>query len=112
MVGLHYTTLSEPLACKDKTCPAAEVKNSGIQHFRDELGLAAFAADEAKVRSSSEYQNWLRGLDKIRKIVSDRRIVGSLPGAGEELRPPGLFLGWWRSENESSSRTDLSTIPA
>lgn len=33
--------------------------------------LAAFAADEAKVSSSSEYQNWLMGLDKIRKIVSD-----------------------------------------
>ncbi len=27
--------------------------------------------DEAKVSSSSEYQNWLMGLDKIRKIVSD-----------------------------------------
>ncbi len=33
--------------------------------------MAAFAADQAKMDASSEYQAWLKGLDKIRKIVSD-----------------------------------------
>ena len=33
--------------------------------------MAAFAADDAKAGASSEYQAWLKGLDKIRKIVSD-----------------------------------------
>jgi hypothetical protein len=33
--------------------------------------MAAFVADYAKTNASSEYQSWLKGLDKIRKIVSD-----------------------------------------
>ncbi len=33
--------------------------------------MAAFAADMAKIGSSSEYQAWLKGLDKVRTIVSD-----------------------------------------
>ena len=33
--------------------------------------MAAFAADDAKVSASSEYQAWIKGLDRIRKIVSD-----------------------------------------
>jgi len=33
--------------------------------------MAAFAADEAKISSNAEYKAWLKGLDKIRKIVSD-----------------------------------------
>jgi len=33
--------------------------------------LAAFVADDAKAKASSEYQSWLKGLDNIRKIVSD-----------------------------------------
>ncbi len=33
--------------------------------------LTAFAEDDAKVSADSEYQTWLKGLDKIRKIVSD-----------------------------------------
>jgi ABC-type sugar transport system substrate-binding protein len=33
--------------------------------------LATFAADVAKLDSSADYQAWLKGLDKIRKVVSD-----------------------------------------
>jgi hypothetical protein len=33
--------------------------------------MAAFAEGTAKTNASSDYQNWLKGLDKIRKIVSD-----------------------------------------
>jgi hypothetical protein len=33
--------------------------------------MAAFADAVAKTNASSEYQTWLKGLDKIRKIVSD-----------------------------------------
>ena len=33
--------------------------------------MAAFADAVAKTNASSEYQAWLKGLDKVRKIVSD-----------------------------------------
>ncbi len=33
--------------------------------------MAAFAAGMAKADASAEYQAWLKGLDKIRKVVSD-----------------------------------------
>jgi len=33
--------------------------------------LAALASDYAKVSASSEYQEWIKGLDKMRTIVSD-----------------------------------------
>ena len=33
--------------------------------------MAAYVADEAKVDASAEYQTWLKGLNKIRTIVSD-----------------------------------------
>lgn len=33
--------------------------------------LAALAQDEAKESADAEYSAWLKGLDKIRKIVSD-----------------------------------------
>jgi len=33
--------------------------------------MAAFAADTAKADASPDYQNWLKGLNKIRTIVSD-----------------------------------------
>lgn len=33
--------------------------------------LSALAADDAKTASDQEFQTWLKGLDKIRKIVSD-----------------------------------------
>ncbi len=33
--------------------------------------LAAYAAAEAKLSASSDYMTWLKGLDKIRTIVSD-----------------------------------------
>jgi hypothetical protein len=33
--------------------------------------MAAYVADEAKVDASTEYQTWLKGLSKIRTIVSD-----------------------------------------
>ena len=33
--------------------------------------MAAFAEAVAKTNASSEYQTWLKGLDKVRKIVSD-----------------------------------------
>src|SRR3989442_13052668 len=33
--------------------------------------MAAFADGVAKSNASSEYQTWLKGLDKVRKIVSD-----------------------------------------
>ena len=33
--------------------------------------MAAFADAVAKTNASSEYQAWLKGLDKLRKIVSD-----------------------------------------
>ncbi len=33
--------------------------------------MAAFADAVAKTNASSEYQTWIKGLDKIRKIVSD-----------------------------------------
>jgi hypothetical protein len=33
--------------------------------------MAAFAEADAKEKASSEYQTWVKGLDKIRKIVSD-----------------------------------------
>jgi hypothetical protein len=33
--------------------------------------MAAFADAVAKSNASSEYQSWLKGLDKLRKIVSD-----------------------------------------
>jgi len=33
--------------------------------------MTAFADAVAKTNSSSEYQAWLKGLDKLRKIVSD-----------------------------------------
>lgn len=33
--------------------------------------FAAFAADEPKISGSAEYQAWLKGLDKVRKVVAD-----------------------------------------
>jgi hypothetical protein len=33
--------------------------------------MAAFAEAAAKTNASSDYQTWIKGLDKIRKIVSD-----------------------------------------
>ncbi len=33
--------------------------------------LAALAADDARLANSAELREWLKGLDKIRKIVSD-----------------------------------------
>jgi hypothetical protein len=33
--------------------------------------MAAFADAVAKTNASSDYQTWIKGLDKIRKIVSD-----------------------------------------
>ncbi len=33
--------------------------------------MAAFAKDDSKIAADSEYQVWLRGLDKLRKVVSD-----------------------------------------
>ena len=33
--------------------------------------MAAFSDAVAKTNASSEYQTWIKGLDKIRKIVSD-----------------------------------------
>ena len=33
--------------------------------------MAAFAEADAKASASSDYQTWLKGLDKLRKIVSD-----------------------------------------
>jgi hypothetical protein len=33
--------------------------------------LTAYAADDVRVGANEEYQTWLKGLDKIRKIVSD-----------------------------------------
>jgi hypothetical protein len=33
--------------------------------------MAAFAEGDAKLNASTDYQNWLKGLDKLRKIVSD-----------------------------------------
>jgi hypothetical protein len=33
--------------------------------------MAAFADAAAKINASSDYQTWIKGLDKIRKIVSD-----------------------------------------
>ena len=33
--------------------------------------LTALAASDAKAAADTEYQTWLKGLDKIRKVVSD-----------------------------------------
>lgn len=33
--------------------------------------IAALASDDAKIAASEEYKTWLKGLDKLRKIVSD-----------------------------------------
>ena len=33
--------------------------------------IAAFARDDSKIAADSEYQAWLKGLDKLRKVVSD-----------------------------------------
>jgi hypothetical protein len=33
--------------------------------------MEAFTEADAKEHASSDYQNWLKGLDKVRKIVSD-----------------------------------------
>lgn len=33
--------------------------------------IAAFAKDDSKSAADSEYQAWLKGLDKLRKVVSD-----------------------------------------
>jgi hypothetical protein len=33
--------------------------------------MAAFADAVAKTNASSEYQAWIKGLDKVRKIVAD-----------------------------------------
>jgi len=33
--------------------------------------LAAIAADDPKLLANSEYQAWIKGLDELRKIVSD-----------------------------------------
>ncbi|MCI0619199.1 hypothetical protein L0244_40025, partial [bacterium] len=33
--------------------------------------LAALAADDARMAENAELREWLKGLDKIRKIVSD-----------------------------------------
>jgi hypothetical protein len=33
--------------------------------------LADYASDNAKLGANAEFQTWLKGLDKIRKIVSD-----------------------------------------
>ena len=38
--------------------------------------LAAFAADDARAAASPEVQAWLRGLEKIRKVVSDSLYTG------------------------------------
>ena len=41
--------------------------------------LAAFQASEAKTSSDPEYQAWLKGLGKMRKIVSDKLYREVLP---------------------------------
>ena len=33
--------------------------------------IAALASDDAKIAASEEYRAWIKGLDKLRKIVSD-----------------------------------------
>ena len=33
--------------------------------------MAAYVADEAKVNASADYQSWLKGLNKIRTLISD-----------------------------------------
>jgi hypothetical protein len=33
--------------------------------------LVAFAADETKVSADAEYQAWIKGLSKVRRVVSD-----------------------------------------
>ena len=33
--------------------------------------IQAFAAESAKLADNAEFQTWLKGLDKIRKVVSD-----------------------------------------
>lgn len=33
--------------------------------------IAALASDDAKIAASEEYKAWIKGLDKLRKIVSD-----------------------------------------
>ena len=33
--------------------------------------LATFAAEDKKVSADAEYQTWLKGLQKVRKVVSD-----------------------------------------
>jgi hypothetical protein len=33
--------------------------------------LAAFAKDDAAVAADAEYQTWIKGLDRIRKVVAD-----------------------------------------
>jgi hypothetical protein len=33
--------------------------------------MAAFAEGDTKTHASTDYQNWVKGLDKIRKIISD-----------------------------------------
>jgi hypothetical protein len=45
--------------------------------------LAAFAADDARAAASPEVQAWLRGLEKIRKVVSDSLYteLGGRPGS-------------------------------
>lgn len=41
--------------------------------------LAALASDDAKIAATTEYRDWLKGLDKLRKIESDSLY--------EELKP-------------------------
>lgn len=33
--------------------------------------LQAFAADDKKIAANADYQAWLKGLDKVRKVLSD-----------------------------------------
>ena len=37
----------------------------------EHASMAAFAADMAKIEANSEFQAWLKGLDKVRTIISD-----------------------------------------
>lgn len=41
--------------------------------------IAALAADDAKIAATTEYRDWIKGLDKLRKIESDSLY--------EELKP-------------------------
>jgi hypothetical protein len=47
--------------------PEAELVVVSIEY----PSIAALAEAYAKTNASSDYQTWLKGLDKVRKIVSD-----------------------------------------